>query len=71
MNRSTNFFIGLAAALVTFGTLTLAFGPRHTHWQGHHRYSYNKHDGHHHYWGPCRDNDHENQNDPTGPHNGL
>lgn len=28
-------FVGLGAALTTFGILTLAFGPRHTHWNDH------------------------------------
>lgn len=36
MNRSSNFFIGLAAAIVTFGTLTLTLGPKHAIWGRHH-----------------------------------
>lgn len=35
MNRSTNFFVGLGAALTMFGILTLALGPRQTHWNNH------------------------------------
>jgi hypothetical protein len=42
MNRRTNFFVGLGAALTTFGILTLAFGPRHTHWNDH-RVGFHRH----------------------------
>jgi hypothetical protein len=38
MNRGRGFFIGVAAALVTFGALTVAFGPRHNLWS--HGYGY-------------------------------
>ncbi len=36
MNRSSNFFIGLTAAIVTFGALTLTLGPKHAIWGRHH-----------------------------------
>jgi hypothetical protein len=50
MKRSTHFFAGLAAAAMTFATLTLTLGPRHYGW-GEHRYSYKSygHRGQH----PC------------------
>lgn len=43
MKGSTNFLIALAAALITFGTLTLAFGPRHVERWGHHGHGYGAH----------------------------
>jgi hypothetical protein len=45
MKRSTKFFAGLAAAALTFTTLTLTLGPRHYGW-GDHRYAYGSY-GHH------------------------
>jgi hypothetical protein len=48
MNRSMNFFIGLVAALITFGALTAAFGPRHSHWGFYgHRHGHDINDCHH------------------------
>lgn len=38
MKESTKFFVGLTAALITFGTLTLALGPRRVGWRDHHHH---------------------------------
>lgn len=46
MKRSTNILVGIAAAIITFGVLTLSFGARHTHWRGgFHDRHYGYHDG--------------------------
>lgn len=38
MKRSSEFLIAAAAALITFGTLTLAMGPRHFGWGAYHHH---------------------------------
>ena len=45
MKRSSEFLVALVAALITFGSLTLALGPRQFAWRGHHHY--NGHGPHH------------------------
>jgi hypothetical protein len=38
MRRSTRFFVGLAAAILTYAGLTAAFGPRHLQYRDGHPY---------------------------------
>ena len=62
MNRSSNFFIGLVAAIVTFGMLTLTLGPKHAMWNRHHHgwHGVRSYDNHH---GNDCGEDHESQNE--------
>jgi hypothetical protein len=62
MNRSSNFLIALAAAIITFGALTLIFGPKHTVWARHHNGWYGAR-GHDHNDHQCFERDQRNQNE--------
>lgn len=50
MKRNTNFLIAIVAAMITFGSLTLVFGPKHSHWRSHHN---GWHRMHHHEHDSC------------------
>lgn len=63
MNKSSNFLIVLAAAIVTFGALTLIFGPKHA-VGGRHYHGWYGARGHDHN-DQCFERDHRNQNEKT------
>jgi hypothetical protein len=62
MNRSSNFLIALAAAIITFGALTLIFGPKRAMWGRHYHgwYGARSHDNNEH---QCFERDQRNQNE--------
>jgi hypothetical protein len=64
MRRSTRFFVGLAAAILTYAGLTAAFGSRHFQYRDGHpyrAYGYGRH-------APC--NDAGRVNPPSAPQPG-
>lgn len=62
MKRSTNFLVAFAAAIITFGTLHLAIGPKQFGWRNHYRHAYGSYNDHH----PCDNNSKEpKDNDPN------
>lgn len=46
MKRSSEFLVALVAALITFGALTLALGPRQFGWRGHHHHGHGPYHSH-------------------------
>lgn len=63
MNRGSNFLIGLVAAIITFGALTLTLGPKHAVWGRHHHgwHGARHHDNHNDH--ACIDEGHQKQNE--------